>query len=117
MKWNKYNNVMTTGYVMGKPFLKIWRESGLVDRFFFASRRRHTRLQGDWSSDVCSSDLPHLPPGGEPGGARRPRQQLEAAGLGLAHLRRHDRLGRPDGLGLGNGAEDVVAGRDRKSVV
>src|SRR5256885_9831127 len=26
--------------------------------FFFSSRRRHTRLQGDWSSDVCSSNLP-----------------------------------------------------------
>src|SRR2546426_3577240 len=26
-------------------------------RFFFSSRRRHTRLQGDWSSDVCSSDI------------------------------------------------------------
>src|SRR5688500_19379127 len=25
--------------------------------FCFSSRRRHTRLQGDWSSDVCSSDL------------------------------------------------------------
>src|SRR5256885_5672457 len=25
--------------------------------FFLSSRRRHTRLQGDWSSDVCSSDL------------------------------------------------------------
>src|SRR5256885_3082058 len=25
--------------------------------FFFSSRRRHTRLQGDWNSDVCSSDL------------------------------------------------------------
>src|SRR5256885_8633589 len=24
-------------------------------RVFFSSRRRHTRLQGDWSSDVCSS--------------------------------------------------------------
>src|SRR5256885_12977411 len=33
--------------------------------FFFSSRRRHTRLQGDWSSDVCSSDLlpnPHFVP-------------------------------------------------------
>ena len=31
---------------------------------FFSSRRRHTRLQGDWSSDVCSSDLssPPIPP-------------------------------------------------------
>src|SRR5256885_4414128 len=28
--------------------------------FFFSSRRRHTRLQGDWSSDVCSSDLQRL---------------------------------------------------------
>src|SRR3989454_12625188 len=31
--------------------------------FFFSSRRRHTRLQGDWSSDVCSSDLRSLRPG------------------------------------------------------
>src|SRR5205807_3164741 len=26
----------------------------------FSSRRRHTRLQGNWSSDVCSSDLDNL---------------------------------------------------------
>src|SRR5260221_10681321 len=24
--------------------------------FFFSSRRRHTRLVSDWSSDMCSSD-------------------------------------------------------------
>src|SRR5688500_19471167 len=29
----------------------------MCSEFFFSSRRRHTRLQGDWSSDVCSSDL------------------------------------------------------------
>src|SRR6266566_5521698 len=34
--------------------------------FFFSSRRRHTRLQGDWSSDVCSSDLSGI------GGVARP---------------------------------------------
>src|SRR5256885_11189847 len=28
---------------------------------FVSSRRRHTRLQGDWSSDVCSSDLKRSP--------------------------------------------------------
>src|SRR5690348_18040731 len=28
--------------------------------FFFSSRRRHTRWTGDWSSDVCSSDLPNV---------------------------------------------------------
>src|SRR2546426_525868 len=32
---------------------KVW----IATDFFFSSRRRHTRLQGDWSSDVCSSDL------------------------------------------------------------
>src|SRR5256885_9755550 len=31
-------------------------ELRMTDLFFFSSRRRHTRLQGDWSSDVCSSD-------------------------------------------------------------
>src|SRR4051794_41564760 len=34
--------------------------AGRVNRdelFFFSSRRRHTRWTGDWSSDVCSSDL------------------------------------------------------------
>src|SRR6266542_2071613 len=29
--------------------------------FFFSSRRRHTRCYRDWSSDVCSSDLPCRP--------------------------------------------------------
>src|SRR2546430_12447148 len=32
----------------------------LVDLFFFSSRRRHTRFDCDWSSDVCSSDLGFL---------------------------------------------------------
>src|SRR5437763_14386075 len=38
-----------------------WLRSGRKTRrsieFFFSSRRRHTRYIGDWSSDVCSSDL------------------------------------------------------------
>src|SRR5690606_40841047 len=29
--------------------------------FFFSSRRRHTIFSRDWSSDVCSSDLPAAP--------------------------------------------------------
>src|SRR6266480_6068199 len=32
----------------------------MVFFFFFSSRRRHTRLTCDWSSDVCSSDLPFV---------------------------------------------------------
>src|SRR5690606_40616202 len=53
--------------------------------FFFSSRRRHTRFSRDWSSDVCSSDLPAVhggnraddrPPArrGERGGGRHARQ-------------------------------------------
>src|SRR2546430_13695597 len=33
--------------------------------FFFSSRRRHTRFDCDWSSDVCSSDL--IPATARPG--------------------------------------------------
>src|SRR3982751_3529843 len=46
-----------------------------VDRelitFFFSSRRRHTRSDRDWSSDVCSSDLHQ----GKPGGSRVDRSE------------------------------------------
>src|SRR2546430_6046369 len=35
----------------------IGRVVGYVLFFFFSSRRRHTRFDCDWSSDVCSSDL------------------------------------------------------------
>src|SRR5256885_2752524 len=54
--------------------------------FFFSSRRRHTRLQGDWSSDVCSSDLQHRVPA--PGAAQR---ELAAAAAPAAHLRGQQR--------------------------
>src|SRR5256885_15094759 len=39
--------------------MKNWTDAVQMQSisFFFSSRRRHTRLQGDWSSDVCSSDL------------------------------------------------------------
>src|SRR5205085_8941131 len=39
--------------------------------FFFSSRRRHTRFDCDWSSDVCSSDLP----------AKKIAEFAESAGL------------------------------------
>src|SRR5256885_15682111 len=47
----------------GRDLLRCVESQGRQDMpvslgcFFFSSRRRHTRLQGDWSSDVCSSDL------------------------------------------------------------
>src|SRR2546430_10748206 len=53
--------------------------------FFFSSRRRHTRFDCDWSSDVCSSDLAdrgELAPrsalqglGSATGGQRKPVEQ------------------------------------------
>src|SRR5256885_8545756 len=51
--------------------------------FFFSSRRRHTRLQGDWSSDVCSSDLCDCGRHGAAGHhlrASRPRRTGKTAG-------------------------------------
>src|SRR3989475_11319232 len=43
--------------------------SSSIVLFFFSSRRRHTRFDCDWSSDVCSSDLPYsaIPGFPEPG--------------------------------------------------
>src|SRR5580698_64514 len=35
----------------------VWALVLRVVVFFFSSRRRHTRVTCDWSSDVCSSDL------------------------------------------------------------
>src|SRR5256885_11314123 len=49
--------------------------SDRADLFFFSSRRRHTRLQGDWSSDVCSSDLEDSNAHSLPSGAQALRAQ------------------------------------------
>src|SRR5690606_32944406 len=62
--------------------------------FFFSSRRRHTSFSRDWSSDVCSSDLPELL-----------RVVRVAVGLGIEEVRLTggEPLLRPDLV-------DVVAG-------
>src|SRR5207248_7354955 len=58
--------------------------------FFFSSRRRHTRSYGDWSSDVCSSDL---------AGARRHEATLREHQMRQRQLvdanERHDGAPRP----------------------
>src|SRR5688572_30888406 len=71
--------------------------------FFFSSRRRHTRFDCDWSSDVCSSDL-----------LSTLNSQLTVR-----------RCGRRGGSGSGSGARQAIGGggrgrrgrrcRDRKS--
>src|SRR5437879_12422844 len=45
--------------------------------FFFSSRRRHTRYIGDWSSDVCSSDLDVTVEFGKPRGRSPERQYFD----------------------------------------
>src|SRR2546427_6643281 len=45
------------GSMTGKARGMVWRGISARGLFFFSSRRRHTRFDCDWSSDVCSSDL------------------------------------------------------------
>src|SRR3989440_4962006 len=40
---------------------ECWKCASILLLFFFSSRRRHTRSDRDWSSDVCSSDLSKTP--------------------------------------------------------
>src|SRR5258706_2448439 len=54
----------TVSATLGLPEIKVRRWHMMIHTilsrdlsFFFPSRRRHTRLVSDWSSDVCSSDL------------------------------------------------------------
>src|SRR5438876_12407366 len=65
------------------------RVSGFDLGFFFSSRRRHTRWTGDWSSDVCSSDLrsrsttigpPTMRPPAATGGAASRRSEERRVG-------------------------------------
>src|SRR5688572_32116231 len=68
--------------------------------FFFSSRRRHTRFDCDWSSDVCSSDLLTIVRD------RRDRLDVEHVARGVT-----DRLA-VEGLGV---LADGRLPRDRKS--
>src|SRR3712207_1691803 len=65
---------------------------------FFASRRRHTRYWRDWSSDVCSSDLPAADPRRR---ADRPARHRPGLHLGVRGQRRHRAraVRRPDRAG------------------
>src|SRR5256886_11353157 len=57
--------------IAGARYAAVFSSVSSVVCFFFSSRRRHTRFDCDWSSDVCSSDLrvdrarclPQAPPG------------------------------------------------------
>src|SRR5256885_10171865 len=84
---------------------------------FFSSRRRHTRLQGDWSSDVCSSDL-QSEQSARPKHAPRPaeRPHLPEVGQMVKGVAGVDDVRGIAGMVVGQeaGGDDV---EDRKSVV
>src|SRR5256885_7021914 len=50
------NGLRVTAFDGARPLLMLAPGADVEAALFFSSRRRHTRLQGDWSSDVCSSD-------------------------------------------------------------
>src|SRR5438477_12900080 len=77
--------------------------------FFFSSRRRHTRLTCDWSSDVCSSDLEYrsyfcvrrpIPSGAEG------IDDVRAEQIGIAH---HSRLERSEERRVGKECRSGVS--------
>src|SRR4051812_7850385 len=77
------------------------RKLGLCYVFFFSSRRRHTRLTCDWSSDVCSSDLARARPVESPAlvlARARVGGALFGTAVGLGRFRVLERLG---GGGMG----------------
>src|SRR2546430_5967838 len=97
----------------GEQTLKTKRWLGFV--LFFSSRRRHTRFDCDWSSDVCSSDLD----------GSCVRDFVHVLDLADAHTRAIEHLlnnGTSQALNLGTGDGTTVKElletvRDRKSVV
>src|SRR5688500_19520245 len=68
--------------------------------FFFSSRRRHTRLQGDWSSDVCSSDLSRV-------------EMRERPALQIPHGQEH-RADAAGGIGKGEEIREVEPARSEE---
>src|SRR6266568_6729789 len=66
--------------------------------FFFSSRRRHTRWNCDWSSDVCSSDLRGAELGLAPLAQAKNREVLDAGRAAIA-------LAREAGVRIGFGTD------------
>src|SRR2546430_13671873 len=94
--------------------MKQTRMRALCVVFFFSSRRRHTRFDCDWSSDVCSSDLydanstsaTHVRPGAIDNGCRADAPAT------------NPRSSRASALDASGESFAIWAsGRDRKSVV
>src|SRR5690242_7972823 len=104
----------------GKSFLVRW--SGFL--FFFSSRRRHTSLTCDWSSDVCSSDLlwPDAVPEPRIGAPASRSEQVWSPDLALVEILREigrascrERVYRPEGAhAVTTGGRSRRARRERR---
>src|SRR5688572_33212570 len=77
-----------------------------MNNFFFSSRRRHTRFDCDWSSDVCSSDL-ELDAAGESGGGA-------GDGHGPRELRAHVHARPLGGAGVEAGGAQAQRSEERR---
>src|SRR5256886_8641171 len=77
--------------------------------FFFSSRRRHTRFDCDWSSDVCSSDLPKLVLADEPTGNLDPENARQVLALLRAQVKERGAVAI-----LATHSEAAAAGCDRR---
>src|SRR5256885_5335236 len=79
--------------------------------FFFSSRRRHTRLQGDWSSDVCSSDLRCRTDRADAIGKADPAREQKGADTPSAQPDRRwyrSLFPKPNGVGLARQIRDKI---------
>src|SRR5262249_58599498 len=88
--------------------------------FFFSSRRRHTRLVSDWSSDVCSSDLRSCPRRGkdyspdESGGGRRNRSATAPAQYRWTDYQRLHRYEKPERSAAGLQSHEGTRSEERR---
>src|SRR5690554_7640051 len=99
-----------------RMFLRDLLNIKMFCRFFFSSRRRHTRCGRDWSSDVCSSDLIYQ----AVIGILREGCADPQGGLVYVHeviRTRHKGEGKEGLLEEPVATGFLVLGRDRKSVV
>src|SRR5207249_6355173 len=87
------------------PVLFVWKRFFC---FFFSSRRRHTRSKRDWSSDVCSSDLPSRAGSSNGRVGTGGRSRLGRLGPGLGSQR-------PSPRRLGGRSEERRVGKECRS--
>src|SRR5437762_9547681 len=71
----------------------MMKSGGNWNFYFFSSRRRHTRYIGDWSSDVCSSDLGKSRTARSPVSARRLYRRWAETGSDRSRPRRGSKFG------------------------